>query len=561
MKFKCYWCEKSSISNDGLIMSNNSEIGLCSNCRLKFSNKDEFSGSDIYKFFTDGKEMAKQYDMDDVKELFSYLDYNDEILSKRFQVTNTFQFEETIQVDTEHGIFTANPYKEKFITKSIDNPKPLYLEFKNIESVGIYRGYEYKDDPHIIQNTLRGIINVAGFLTLGLLEMVDFVLHDPDDPFYEYTDSRLEDYHGIVDMKEVTDKVESIGYWVYIKMKDPLFDGVIQLNPGYTSTEKRDAKKLDEVIAFYYKFCEMYYRFATHKLREPEPNIQKDRKAFVKLNLSEKSNDLNNLDNRINILHNSLNIAANVREFNDIRDKRQSHHQLFSIYERLISPLKKFEGITEKMYDIKKEISILRDKKEVDSGVGIGWALIVFVVIFIVQWFVKPIGDIAEMLEYALVSPMIEGISEWFFLIRIPLFLLLLVVGICIAPLVFAIAMGVLWSIYFYCFKREIMFNKNTRRADKMQEEYNQLSAQRDQMNQDIKNQLVYVPQQYRYSQALEYFADQYNRSRVATLYEAIDMYVHDEREIERRKYAKLIIESVIDYFSFIPEQLDGIRR
>jgi hypothetical protein len=362
-------------------------------------------------------------------------------------------------------------------------------------------------------------------------------------------------------MKEVTDKVESIGYWVYIKMKDPLFDGVIQLNPGYTSTEKRDAKKLDEVIAFYYKFCEMYYRFATHKLREPEPNIQKDRKAFVKLNLSEKSNDLNNLDNRINILHNSLNIAANVREFNDIRDKRQSHHQLFSIYERLISPLKKFEGITEKMYDIKKEISILRDKKEVDSGVGIGWALIVFVVIFIVQWFVKPIGDIAEMLEYALVTPMIEGISEWFFLIRIPLFLLLLVVGICIAPLVFAIAMGVLWSIYFYCFKREIMFNKNTRRADKMQEEYNQLSAQRDQMSQDIKNQLVYVPQQYRYSQALEYFADQYNRSRVATLYEAIDMYVHDEREIERRKYAKLIIESDIDYFSFIPEQLDGIRR
>ena len=66
MKFKCYWCEKSSISNDGL----NSEIGLCGNCRLKFSNKDEFAGSDVFKFFTDGKGMAKQYDVDDVKELF-----------------------------------------------------------------------------------------------------------------------------------------------------------------------------------------------------------------------------------------------------------------------------------------------------------------------------------------------------------------------------------------------------------------------------------------------------------------------------------------------------------
>jgi hypothetical protein len=94
-----------------------------------------------------------------------------------------------------------------------------------------------------------------------------------------------------------------------------------------------------------------------------------------------------------------------------------------------------------------------------------------------------------------------------------------------------------------------------------MQEEYNQLSAQLEQISQDIKNLLIYVPKQYRYSQALEYFVEQYNRTRIATLYEAIDMYVHDEREEERRKYTKLIVESDIDYFSFIPEKLDGIRR
>ncbi len=562
MKVKCYCCEKSSDSNDGFIMSNNDNIGLCGNCGFKFKNKDEFSGSDIYKFFVDGKEMAKQYYMNDVKELFAYLDYNEEILSKRFQVTNTFNFEETIQVDTENGIFTVNPYEEKVFTSNpTDNPKPLYLELKNVESIGIYRGYELKDDLHIIQNTLRGVINVTGFIALGLLDMVDLVLRDPDDPFYEDDDLWLEDYHGIVDTKEISEKVEKTGYWIYIKMKDPLFDGVIHLNNGYSSTEKKDAKKFDDIILFYNKFCEMYYRFATRKLSEPEPKIEKGKKAFVKLNLSEESNDLNGTNKKNNIIHNSRNIAANIRKFNDISDERQDQYRLFSIYQRLISPLKKFEGITEKMYDIKKEIAILRDKKEINSGVGLGWALIVFVAIFILQWFVKPIGDIAETLEYGLVTPMIKGISDWFFLIRIPLFLLLLVVGICIAPLVFAIAVGILWSIYFYCFKREIVFKKDTKTADKMQEEYNQLLEQCKQISQEIKNQLVYVPKQYRYSQALEYFVEQYNRSRIATLYEAIDMYVHDEREEERRKYAKLIIESDIDYFSFIPEQLDGIRR
>lgn len=546
MKFRCYGCEKNYDSNDGLIMSNNSNIGLCNNCGFKFRNKDEFSGSDIYKFFTGGEEMAKKYHKDDVKELFAYLDYNEEILSKRFQATNTFNFKETIKVDTVNGIFTVNPYIEKIIpTKPTNNPKPLYLELKNVESIGIYRGYEYKEKQHIIGAVLTGIVDVAG-------DVLD-IMTGPDPWMNDY-----DDYDDYVD-KENEIVIEETGYWMYIKMKDPLFDGVIHLNNGYSSTVKKDAKILDDIKSFYNKFCEMYYRFATRKLSDSESKINKGKKSFVKLNLSEESNDLDGTNKKNSIIHNSGNIAANIQKFNGMCDEKQDQYELFSTYDRLISPLKKFEEITEKMYDLKKEISSLRDKKEIDSSTGSGLMVIVFFAVFIMQWFVKPVGDIAEMLQNGLLT-IRDGISDWFFLIRLPLSILILVLGFIIGPLVFSIVTGILWSIYFYCIKRKTVFIKNTKAADKLQEDYNQLSAQREQINHNIKNQLRYVPKQYRYSQALEYFVEQYKRSRIATLYEAIDMYVYDEREEERRKYAKMVVESNIDYFSSIPEQIGRIR-
>lgn len=89
-----------------------------------------------------------------------------------------------------------------------------------------------------------------------------------------------------------------------------------------------------------------------------------------------------------------------------------------------------------------------------------------------------------------------------------------------------------------------------------MQSEIDALSQKREVKCSEVKDLLAYVPKIYRYSEAIEYFVELYNSSRVDTLKEAINTYVHDKQEAEKLKLVQARVDEMIQYLAYIAERV-----
>ena len=107
---------------------------------------------------------------------------------------------------------------------------------------------------------------------------------------------------------------------------------------------------------------------------------------------------------------------------------------------------------------------------------------------------------------------------------------------------------------------RKKNYKRNLAEAEKIERVRDDLLKERDKLCYSEKDKLMYVPKKYRYSGALEYFVDLYNSTRVDTLKEAVNTYVHDKQEEEKRKLIEEKLNQVIRYLSSVEESLEYMR-
>lgn len=251
-------------------------------------------------------------------------------------------------------------------------------------------------------------------------------------------------------------------------------------------------------------------------------------------------------------VENKFTERVNSDSFND----RQSRNKLFSLYADLVAPVRKVEELSGKMKELQKNVEFFRDENNVDYGFGPYIAVGVFIVAFIMSFFDNNI--VASLLD-AISPVMVTPVTDWLentlpLILAIPAMLIYLLLTMVFVAFLCALVFIIVWLIYFILIKQKIGYRSNLKLADKLQAELDELSAERDQLRQEMQEKLKYVPNEYRHSEALNYLSTVYRTSRADTLKEAVNLY---EQEMEGAgELVPEVIESM-EYLKGVSEQLE----
>ena len=126
----------------------------------------------------------------------------------------------------------------------------------------------------------------------------------------------------------------------------------------------------------------------------------------------------------------------------------------------------------------------------------------------------------------------------------------------CTVPLFGLVVYLLVWSLVIGPILQKRTYAKNLAEAEKVQGDIETLSQRREAKCSEVKDLLAYVPKLYRYSEAIEYFVELYNSSRVDNLKEAINTYVHDKQEAEKVEVIRTGVDEVVQYLSYIAEKV-----
>lgn len=251
-----------------------------------------------------------------------------------------------------------------------------------------------------------------------------------------------------------------------------------------------------------------------------------------------------NADGNANVSKNFDNLTIkNVfseRVNSEIFDNRTSQNKLFSLYSSLIPSVKKIERDTSNITEMEEQIKGLRDKTKVPYGRGPKIIKGIFVFVLIFQFFDNPVANFFNAIATFFMNPMVEVIEDWFFLFRlIGTFFISFIVGIFITPLLIAMICGSIWLIYYKVSGFKKIYSKRLAEAEELEKKYQERVKDREATCLSIAEGLKYVPRKYRTSQALTYFVETYNNSRVDTLKEAVNMYVTDTQAQKQLELTK----------------------
>ena len=211
---------------------------------------------------------------------------------------------------------------------------------------------------------------------------------------------------------------------------------------------------------------------------------------------------------------------------------RRSQNKLFSLYADLINPVKKIEELTEKINECGSQIKYLRNEKNAEIEHGR-----ISIVLGILLG--MPLG-------FLIVAFITEGELNFFSFIM----------GYIVMPAVLTVVFRKIWKGTYGKYYKNREYKKNLSKADKFESMQSDLLKERDEVCFSIKDKLMYVPKKYRYSEALAYFVDLYNSTRVDTLKEAVNVYAHDKQEEEKIQILTEKINEVIVYLASIGERV-----
>ena len=253
-------------------------------------------------------------------------------------------------------------------------------------------------------------------------------------------------------------------------------------------------------------------------------------------------------------VHNQFSERVNSELFAD----RKSQNKLFSLYAELIAPVKKIEKLTEEIETQEQQITYLRNEFNAEMprmGCLTVIAFIVFAVLFWIDG--SPVETLAEMTMPRIVEPVLQwAMKTDVFLITWSVTLIMYLLTIFAIPLLFTIVFKIIWRITVARIYKKIKYKKNLAQAEHIKKACDNLLKERDAICYAEKEKLMYVPKKYRYSEAIAYFADLYNSTRVDTLKEAVNIYAHDKQEAEKLKAITKKVNEVISYLSAIEERL-----
>jgi uncharacterized Zn finger protein (UPF0148 family) len=248
--------------------------------------------------------------------------------------------------------------------------------------------------------------------------------------------------------------------------------------------------------------------------------------------------------------------AFTQRVNSELFDDRRSQNMLFSLYAKLVKPVKEIEAITEKIENLQQKILELRDVKSINDRFFSRIIIIVFIAVLVIQFFP---GTLAGSFYDGVVGPYIfvpvtDFLMEHLWqLIAILLGVVFWLITLLFTPIVFTIpaifVANFLSSLYV-----KAKYKSNLKMAEELELELNQFFSERTSMCNAIKNEIAYVPKAYRYSHALRYFAEMYEQQRVDTLKEAVNCYVNDKHQAKLLNTIEANVNKVLEYLAFIAE-------
>lgn len=239
----------------------------------------------------------------------------------------------------------------------------------------------------------------------------------------------------------------------------------------------------------------------------------------------------------------------------EVFDDRRSQNMLFSLYAKLVNPVKEIEAITSRIENLQENIRELRDVKSIKDRFG--WIIIiVFIAVLVIQFFP---GTLAESFYDGIIgpyifTPVVNFLKEHLWqLIYLLLGLVFWLITLLFTPIVFTIP-AIIIKTFLSSLNVKAKYKLNLKKAEEYELELNQLLSERTSMCIDIKNEIAYVPKAYRHSHALRYFAEMYEQQRVDTLKEAVNCYVNDKHQAELLNTIETNVNKVLEYLDFIAE-------
>lgn len=237
---------------------------------------------------------------------------------------------------------------------------------------------------------------------------------------------------------------------------------------------------------------------------------------------------------------------------------RRSQNKLFSVYAELIAPVKKIEGLTEQISECNKKMAYLKDENNAEMPQITRLTVIAFIIFAVLFWLDgSPVETVSEMIMPGIVEPVLQWAMEQdAFLIKWSITLIMGLFTMFTIPLLFTIAFRILWHMIVARNFKKIKYRNNLTQAEQIEHMRDGLLGERDAICLEVKDKLMYVPKKYRYSEAISYFVDLYNSSRVDTLKEAVNTYAHDKQEAEKLQQIMGKIDGVMRYLALIEERL-----
>lgn len=210
---------------------------------------------------------------------------------------------------------------------------------------------------------------------------------------------------------------------------------------------------------------------------------------------------------------------------------RKSQNKLFSVYAELIEPVKRIEELTQKANACNAKMEYLRDENNAEIKHGC---------------LSKVVGIAVGILLGAVVAIPIIKVN----------FLLGWLIAFIGMPCLSVVLCRMIWKGTYGQFYKKRKYKENLAEAERLENIRDDLLKERDAICLAEKDKLMYVPKKYRYSEAIEYFVEQYNSTRVDTLKEAVNVYVHDKQEAVKLEQIMSKINEVIGYLSSVEERL-----
>lgn len=218
-------------------------------------------------------------------------------------------------------------------------------------------------------------------------------------------------------------------------------------------------------------------------------------------------------------------------------DTTEKNNMLFSVFNKVLDPIRNIENLTNDIGKLTERASYLRNRSNASSNLFYPF-IFVGAVLHIIVFIIFAIKDVdlstAVFLSPALVFFDQSGGTSSILLDLICMFI--------VAPILDIAKSGLLFALIPFLIDKLALtpstYKKNLEEAEKLDGEIIQKINEREAICNKIKDEIVYVPRKYRYSEAIGYFCDLYDSSRVSTLKEAINVFENDK--MEKEKIAKL---------------------